>query len=122
MLSQDRSRFVMNDNPPETNGLTLGRSWATSSHDNWFVSPELSAGLTIDDGNGWVITPSVRVRYAHQADGFSETRSNANASIGSMEFGLLEVALELELRKKLNAYFSVSTNFGYCGVVLSVTT
>ncbi len=95
----DQSRFV-NDNLALTNGQTLGNAWANSSYDSWFINPEIAVGTEVHQYNGWSIVPTARARYAIQfIDGYSETGSNANATVGSQQVQIAEGRLELAASK-----------------------
>lgn len=111
MLSHDSSRFV-NDNLALTNGLTLGQSHANASYDSWFISPEVGIRTDINTGN-LILTPSARVRYAHQAiDGFSESGSNANAKIADRDIGMIEASAEIAVSKQLS-FGTLTGRVGY---------
>lgn len=111
-IAHDSKRFV-NDNLALTNGLTLGQSWADARYDGWFVAPEIGVSSTIGEWNGWSLTPAARLRHASQwLDGYKETGSKANASVGDRTLGLLEARVELGARKTMGVG-SVSTRLGY---------
>lgn len=111
-VTHDSKRFV-NDNLALTNGLTLGQSWAEARYDGWFFAPEVGVSAAIGEWNGWSLTPSARLRHASQwLDGYKETGSNANASVGDRTLGLLEARVELGARKTMGVG-SVSTRLGY---------
>ena len=112
MLSHDSSRFV-NDNLATTNELTLGQSHANASYDSWFISPEIGIRTDIDTGNGLIVTPSARVRYAHQSiDGFSESGSNANVKIAGRDIGMIEASAEIAVSKQLS-FGTLTGRVGY---------
>jgi hypothetical protein len=111
-LSHDGSRFI-NDNLALTNGLTLGKSWADASYDSWFISPQIGIAADFVQGDGWVLTPSARLRYARQSiDGFTETGSNADATVGSRDLSMLEASAEIAATKSL-AFGTVTGRLGY---------
>lgn len=92
-------RFV-NDNLALTIGQTLGESWANSNYNSWWISPELNLGLHVAGPDGWALTPSAQLRYALQSlGGFTETGSNANATLGNRNLGILEAKAELAATK-----------------------
>lgn len=111
-IAHDSKRFV-NENLALTNGLTLGQSWADARYEGWFIAPEVGVSATIGEWNGWSLMPSARLRHASQwLDGYQETGSNANASVGDRTLGLLEARVELGARKTMGVG-SVSTRLGY---------
>lgn len=111
-VDYDQARFV-NDNLALTNGLTLGKSWASSSYAGWFMSPEIGVSTVLATFDGWSFTPAARLRYASQwLDGFSESGSNANAVVADRDLGMIEASGEIEAAKTVgNA--TVSGRIGY---------
>ncbi len=111
-IDYDQSRFV-NDNLALTNGLTLGRSWADSSYAGWFVAPEIGVSTMLATFDGWSFTPAARLRYAGQwLDGFSESGSNANATVAGRDLGMIEASGELDVTKTVGDA-TVSGRVGY---------
>ncbi|MGI9400565.1 MAG: autotransporter outer membrane beta-barrel domain-containing protein, partial [Rhizobiaceae bacterium] len=110
-LSSDSSRFV-NDNLALTNGLTLGRGSANASYHSWFLAPEAGIGLDISSGD-IVYTPSARIRYAMQEiDGYTESGSAANATVGSRSIGMVEANVEMAAAKQVN-FGTLTGRLGY---------
>jgi autotransporter-like protein len=108
----DQSRFV-NDNLALTNGLTLGKSWATSSYAGWFVSPEIGVSTQLATLGSWTFTPAARLRYAGQwLDGFAESGSNSDATVGDRAIGMIEASGELQAAKTVGDA-TVSARVGY---------
>ena len=90
LMGNDSSRLV-NDNL-----ATMGIDYANATYNSWFLAPELRIGVDIASDSDWTLTPSAFVRYSSQAtDGYTETGSNANATIGARTTQALEGNVEL---------------------------
>jgi uncharacterized protein with beta-barrel porin domain len=88
---------------------------ATASYGGWFISPEITYGYRIPF-NAITVTPRVRLRYVGgQLDGYSETGSMQNLSVGSRSINDLEERGEVELSTVAGA-FKGSATVGIIGL------
>ena len=105
-LKHSHDRFV-NDNE-ETNG----EDHAKANYDSMFIAPEIGVSKKIKS-NDITFSPKANVRYNYQSvDGYTETGSNSNATVKSLEVGLVETNLELAGTKLLNnSSYTIKTGY-----------
>jgi hypothetical protein len=84
-----------------------GIETAKASYNGWYVSPEVTLGRNVVLGHflgaQHTLTPSVQVRYLYASfDGYTETGSTANLTIGARTVENLEERAELKLTRVVN--------------------
>jgi len=106
LLKHSHDRFV-NDNE-ETNG----EDHAKANYDSMFIAPEIGFSTKIKS-NDITISQKANVRYNYQSvDGYTETGSNSNATVKSLDVRLVETNLELVGTKSLNqSSYTIKTGY-----------
>jgi hypothetical protein len=106
ILKHSHDRFV-NDNE-----VTNGEAHAKANYDSMFISPEIGVSTKIKS-NDITFSQKANVRYNYQSvDGYTETGSNSNATVKSLDVGLVETNLELAGTKSLNkSSYTIKTGY-----------
>jgi outer membrane autotransporter protein len=97
------------------NTVANGLEIATARYGGWFISPEVTYGYRIPF-NAITVTPRLRLRYVGGAlDGFSESGSMQNLSVGRRAINDLEERGEVELSTVTGA-LKASATVGVIGL------
>lgn len=96
--------FNSSDRFVNDNLAPLGVAHALADYNSFFLAPEVRVGVNVDTGGDWTLTPSATARFSNQwIDGYSETGSNANATIGARQVQVFEGELELAATRAMGA-------------------
>jgi hypothetical protein len=97
------------------NTVASGIETATANYGGWFISPEVTYGYRIPF-NAITVTPRVRLRYVGgRLDGYSESGSMQNLSVGQRSINDLEERGEVEL-STISGAFKGSATIGFIGL------
>lgn len=108
-INNKSTRQVANNLAPS------GLENATASYGGWFINPEVTYGYRIPF-NAVTVTPRVRLRYVGgQLDGFSETGSIQNLSVGGRSINDIEERGEVEL-STISGALKASVTIGIIGL------
>lgn len=105
--NHDDDRFVNDNMAP------LGVAHALGDYSSTWINPEIAYGMYYDLSGGWVAAPTVRLSYAGQwMDGYTETGTSANATVGDRQIGVAELALEWSATQKTETS-TLTARLGY---------
>lgn len=73
---------------------------ASASYAGWFLNPSAAIGRRFGLGHGFSLTPALKLRYVSAFfDGYTESGSTANLTVGARNVQALEERVELTLAK-----------------------
>jgi hypothetical protein len=79
-----------------------GLEVATAGFNSWYISPEVAYGINLPLWTEYTLTPSLRVRYVGGTfDGYTESGSTANLTVGSRTISDFEERGEIKLTRAM---------------------
>lgn len=88
----------LNNESQRNIGVGLALETARATYDGWFVNPSLALGHRVAFDHGVTVTPALKLRYvAAQFNGYTETGSSANLTVGDRVMRAFEERAEVTL-------------------------